>query len=331
MSKNNRNSIKAAASEIVKKAKDLAKRERIAIGEALLRVSAKERSIASQILPPFLGFEQDEGWKATKEWTQLLVLHLDLEPILVRLDKCGTLASTRTEWPKEDDLKSMDNLVNMACLALRKNQPKTLWKRYEAVDRKLPHLKVVKRIEGLVKRLVSNVKHRQLETFMAIKTKGGSKGDLANEFLRIFSEIRERKTDPAKVDWTQFEALFLQFRKESKTWKCQTAALKTLKANETGSPALIAYTVFLEIDSEDRRWLSRNRGLSQFIFWINRLISAELVTKTKRFIIDVDGALLLLEDDIGNHPIDLKRAAARNRQSKSRKKKKAAKESGQNV
>ena len=195
----------------------------------------------------------------------------------------------------------------------------SFWGQYTAVDRRWRGLHLCKRLERLVIRARKHTPERPFESFDAIAS--GSDGDalLAREFLETLPTIVKAPAT-ALVDWERYSPLLLRVRNEER----QRAGKKPLSLlvprlrSATGSPALVAYTVFLEIAHEDARWMRKYwQGIQDLLSSV-RTINPEFVRELRRFYITDKPNL---ETKRAEAASERKRKAARERQRRFRARK----------
>ena len=214
-------SLDAEAARLLRAAKSIVKTQGTAIDEALRWVARYYEDAAEDNLRVLRSLSEDqEKRKRKKEEGQAMMLRIDMEKVLMRLDTCYSPAkmssAEKLEFAETDNLERLDGLVKDACRLIRKRNHVSLWKRYKAVDRIWPRLKLCSRAEGLLARVVRQIPERPLEVFSRLKRLENEEGDLARKFFALMVEIRGNERDPAKVDWQPFESLFLRFREERK-------------------------------------------------------------------------------------------------------------------
>lgn len=279
--------------------------------------------------PPFsfdTNFAVDPGIKQSSE---LQTAKSELAGILGRLDAC-CLPEDRFQWPKENDLERLDELVFKTSLLLRplpkKQKPRRIepWHTYHAVDHRWPKLHLCRRIEQLLKRARDKAPQRPLEVLW----RSVAHRKLVAELFDLVPKIRKGLERIDSVDWERFAPLFLSVRNEERqaAGKSCQSVLETRLGDLPGSLRLIAYAVYLEIDGDDKVWARRHwRPVFDLMSWVeSHLRKAELMRILERFHVGYN-ALSEAERDFGEMRQDANRKAANERKRRERARK--AKES----
>ena len=205
--------------------------------------------------------------------------------ILSRLGKCCLPADGSFQWPKRNDLDRLDELVLEIYLWMgpppKKQNPRMTqpWRRYRAVDRCWPGLRLWRRIEGLLKRARDNTPPRP---FGSLRQKPGQP-KLVAEFFKILPKIHKDPVQAVSVKWEDFAPLFLDFR--SAESNCLQSRLETRLGNVEGGAKLVAYAVYLEIKSDEQAWVRQHgEGYDALTDWVSLpLRNVEFVEMLKCF------------------------------------------------
>jgi len=164
----------------------------------------------------------------------------ELDLLLERLDQCYQPCSYGKEMimPGKDDFDRLDELIEELVDMNRKTTPVFRWDCCKFIEREGKPLKLCNRIKGLLQRAYVNVPPRPAAVIHQI----------APDFIKVWSRFREGELDVAEVQWRDYKPIFLRYRKKR--------LLNTQLGEKGGDPDLVAYTVFLEIDGEDRKWIA---------------------------------------------------------------------------
>ena len=261
--------------------------------------------------PPFFGFHPpDEYARLEREWwekenkKQIGKLKEEIAAILARLDQSCIRPTAKSpfKWPEESELERLDKIVEDLARLVRKRKLLVLWDFYEAVDRKFHDIRLLKRIKELVLRAKHNTEPRPMEAFARMQV-DGSHCPLAIEFFKIWKDFRQERLVVHSVEWKKFSPLFARYRRgvDDSEGAAAEAVLKSKLGDKPGDPTLVAYTVFLEIASEDRAWARENyKDVWDLTTWIiSRLKNPELNRMLERFCDPVD--LKFLDESMTSH------------------------------
>jgi hypothetical protein len=197
--------------------------------------------------------------------------------------KTGAAAPSadKLRGPTDRELDALDDAVTKLARAISKRAPRRGWDSYKRVSRRFPKWKLSERVERLMTRATLQIPPRPMAVFQQIEAGGGEVGELAAKFNRVFPKLRRAEVDVNAVDWLEFSPLFLRYRNLSRDPKHPMPTLESqLTGKSSGAPHLLPYTVCLEIDAEDRRWLDRfSRQTMPFWEWLVSLGHQPFVDK----------------------------------------------------
>jgi hypothetical protein len=185
------------------------------------------------------------------------------------------------QWPVQQDLDRLDDLVSELAGKIRKRLGLPLWRNYKAVDDHW-HLKLWKTIEELVERAVRNTPPRPVEKYNRMLS-NDSLAELTKKFFGHYAEVIHGG-DPSSVAWEQFDDLFKQVTRSDVS---RSVPLTSRLGEVGGAPELIAYTVFLEFYCDDSRWIKSHwAGVFNLSGWVSCYLQhASMLKKLSRFLV----------------------------------------------
>jgi hypothetical protein len=155
-----------------------------------------------------------------------------------------------TSWPTSDLLKSLE--FNVTCLASfeREKPPLPFWRAFQLVDKRMPSLRLVLRVNNLVKR----VKDRLTEAGRsALEELLWEDGKDAQNLLQDIARVRENLSAAKTIDWAHYEHVLLRVSRGS--------SVELACGKNTASPEARCYARALELivdhDNDKRERLRR--------------------------------------------------------------------------
>lgn len=143
--------------------------------------------------------------KATKE---RLALHLEK---LAGYCKSSQEAWPGTTWPDGVFLQSLENHVMVLIATERKKRPSPAWKVFQLLDRRMPKLLLVKRVDNLVKRARDRLDEAAQYPLSKLQQQAERGDENARKLLRDITAIRDGRGAAKKIDWTEHERALAQF------------------------------------------------------------------------------------------------------------------------
>ena len=207
------------------------------------------------------------------------------------------------------DFSKMDSIVRAIASNGRKRPPVLHWDCYVAVDRRNKQWNLLKTIKNLLKRAEEIIPPRPLLAYLKLAQNRSWLGNLAKKFIEDFSGTKRQLKKPEAVDWSQYAEVFQNVLK-----------MPVLKARyeKSASPEFVAYAVFLELDRDDRIWFDRySDEVLAIADWLAPDEESELLEIAPRLF----ETARLGFDYRPSRREELKKAQARNRQTKHRKSK----------
>ena len=162
---------------------------------------------------------------------------------LVRLSDCcqppANSKWTRIRWPRGDDLRDLEERVIFLIARERRKRPSPSWKAFALLDKRMPSLRLVLRVNNLFKRAYERLAEAG-EAPMSKLVRQGEAGDQAAEKLvDDLYRIKDALGTAKRIDWTQHERALAQFsprrtvepacgRSAQLEYRCYTRALELL-------------------------------------------------------------------------------------------------------
>ncbi len=207
------------------------------------------------------------------------------------------------------DFSKMDSIVRAIASNGRKRPPVLLGDCYVAADRHYKRCKLLKTIKSLLKRAEEIMPLRPVMAYLKLAQNKSRLGKLADKFVQDFSCTRKQLKKPEAVHWNQYAEVFQNVLK-----------IPVLKARyeKAASPEVVAYAVFLELDRDDRIWCDHySEAVFAIADWLAPDKESELL-KIAPCIFETARLCLAVRP---SRREELKKAQARNRQTKHRKSK----------
>src|SRR5262249_13054403 len=107
-----------------------------------------------------------------------------------------------TVWPSREFLQSLENHVMLLIATQRKKPPSPVWKAFQLLNRRMPLLRLVLRVNNLVKRardLLAEAGESALEKLVRQDRED------AQGLVRDIGRLEERLSNAKAIDWTQHE------------------------------------------------------------------------------------------------------------------------------
>ena len=207
-----------------------------------------------------------ERLQRAKDHKAIEALRSETESILKRFEVCCIPDRGEIRWPLKKDMERLDEVIEKMC-HLKRKRPRSLWKCYTFIDHEWQKLRLCKRVEGLAQRAIKNVPPRPMLWFLQLSAGQDKAAQLATEFGNACGALRRATTNSKTTDWIRFKDLMLRFRNEGQARK--KAVLEPKIKDSAASPAIVAYTVALEICIEDAAWSHKYyQGLCALSEWL---------------------------------------------------------------
>jgi hypothetical protein len=114
-------------------------------------------------------------------------------------------------WPTGDILRDLEERVIFLLATERKKRPSPSWKAFELLDKRMPSLRLVLRVNNLFKRAYERLA-KAGESPMSKLSRQGDAGDQgAERLVNDLYRIKNALGTPERIDWTQHERALAQF------------------------------------------------------------------------------------------------------------------------
>jgi RNA polymerase sigma factor (sigma-70 family) len=191
-----------------------------------------------------------------------------------------------TWWPENDLLKHIKDSVLTLASTQRKYPEKRPWKTFMLVDRRMPGLRLLKHINGVVERArerFTEAGFSDLETLEpdwskaerfsdleALPRKSSKDKDALNLWCDI-DRIKENASAARAIDWAKYKDVLSRLP--------GNGHLAHATGNDTG---LACYARVLELIIDHRRWETLRKESGALVFWLLE-IGHPKATELKRF------------------------------------------------
>ena len=138
------------------------------------------------------------------------------EQLFLRLEKltrcCQPPGKWRQTWcPDCVFLQSLENNVILLIETERKNRPSPAWKAFQLLDRRMPKLLLVKRVDNLMKRARDRLEEDAQHPLSKLERQAECGHENAQKLLRDIAAIRDGQNAAKKINWTEHESTLAQF------------------------------------------------------------------------------------------------------------------------
>jgi hypothetical protein len=130
---------------------------------------------------------------------------------LARYCKPSDTASPSAIWPDQGFLRDLESEVVFLVATVRKNPPSPAWKAFRLLDRRMPKLLLVRRVDNLVKRARDRLEEAAQHPLSKLEQQAEGGDENAQELLRDIAAIRDGQDGEKKIDWTAHEKALAQF------------------------------------------------------------------------------------------------------------------------
>ena len=168
-----------------------------------------------------------------------------------------------TKWPFFEFLRLLEDSVMLLIATQRKKRPSPAWKAFRLLDRRMPSLRLVLRLNNLVKRARVRLVEAGESAVSKLKRQA-SRGDKhARKLLRDIGRLREDLSNAKAIDWAQHENVLKQVS--------GNRGLKLSCGDSPASPKVICYTRAVEILIDDYRRKPLRDESRTLIKWVARI------------------------------------------------------------
>jgi hypothetical protein len=117
----------------------------------------------------------------------------------------------RIRWPRGDILKDFEERVIFLLATERRKRPSPSWKVFELLDKRMPSLPLVLRVNNLFKRAYERLAEAG-EAQMSKLSRQADAGDQgAEKLVNDLYKIKDASAIPEGIDWSQHERALAQF------------------------------------------------------------------------------------------------------------------------
>ncbi len=186
-----------------------------------------------------------------------------IEEWLKRLDNYCREPDTRmkrkqfTRWPSAGDFEGLMMNVEFYCETRRAR-----WKTLQRLDRRIPSLRLVLRVNNLVKRAKDRLAEAGESCVGVLRRQAISGKKDADALLRDIARVRKNLKAAKEIDWTQHEKVLGQFS------RTQTVELSC--GRSAAPPEVRCYARALELIVDNYRY-ELQTGPDALISWLNRI------------------------------------------------------------
>jgi hypothetical protein len=93
----------------------------------------------------------------------------------------------------------------------RKKRPSPAWKAFQLLDRRMPKLLLVKRVDNLVKRARDRLEEAAQHPLSKLQQQAECGDEHTRKLLRDIAAIRDGQGAAKRIDWTEHERALAQF------------------------------------------------------------------------------------------------------------------------
>lgn len=173
-----------------------------------------------------------------------------------------------TFWPTKELLQRLDRCVWFLVRSGERLELLVTWKAFRRVDKRMPSLLLVLRVNNLVKRAVARLKESGRS---ALAELSWEQGKAARDLLEDIARVRENLSAAEIIDWAQHELVLLRFSRAS--------SVELACGKNTASQEVRCYARALEliVDHDKREPLRREaEALVGWLLEIRHPIAKEL-------------------------------------------------------
>jgi hypothetical protein len=122
---------------------------------------------------------------------------------------CQPERATGTVWPSSELLQSLENSVKL--LTAEERKAPLSWRAFQRLDKRKPRLRLVLRLDNLVKRARGRFEEAGQPLLSKLKRQADRGDKDARKLLRDIAAISGGQAAPKKIGWTQHERTLGQF------------------------------------------------------------------------------------------------------------------------
>src|SRR5207248_3245687 len=169
-----------------------------------------------------------------------------------------------TLWPTSDLLLPLENSVTRLVRVEREKPPRPPWRAFQLVDKRMPSLRLVRRVNNLAKR----ARDRLTESGESVLGKLERQARLGNadarSLLRDIARLRNNLTAGKMIDWAQHEKVLAQF---SRTGTVELASDDSTAASQK----VRCYARALELIVDDNQREPLREKSEPLVRWLVRI------------------------------------------------------------
>jgi hypothetical protein len=139
---------------------------------------------------------------------------VEKERLVLRLEKLASYCKPQdtvwpgTIWPDREFLQSLENNVMLLIATERKNQPALAWRAFQLLNRRMPSLLLVSRVNNLVKRARQRLEEAGESALSKLERQDCED---ARKLLGDIEHLRRDLRNAKAIDWAQHEKALAQF------------------------------------------------------------------------------------------------------------------------
>ena len=117
----------------------------------------------------------------------------------------------RIRWPSGDILKDVEERVIFLLDTERRKRPSPSWKAFELLDKRMPSLRLVLRVNNLFKRAYERLGEAGEAPMSKLSRQADAGDEGAEKLVNDLYKIKDASAIPERIDWSQHERMLAQF------------------------------------------------------------------------------------------------------------------------
>jgi hypothetical protein len=166
-----------------------------------------------------------------------------------------------TRWPTSDLLLPLENSVTQLVRVEREKPPRPLWKAFQLVDKRMPKLRLVLRVNNLAKRARDRLTESGESVLSKLERQAGARNADARSLLRDIALLRINLSAGKTIDWAQHEKVLAPFSRTG------TVEL-TCDDSTAASQNVRCYARALELIVDDNQREPLRRDSEPLVGWL---------------------------------------------------------------
>jgi hypothetical protein len=169
-----------------------------------------------------------------------------------------------TFWPRADLLQLLEDSVTFLVGVERKKPPRPLWKAFQLLDKRMPSLRLVLRVDNLVKRAKDRLTESGESVLSKLQRQARARNLNTRSLLRDIELLRNNLSAGKTIDWAQHEKVLAQF---SPTGTVELACSDSTAASQN----VRCYARALELIVDDNQREPQREKSKLFVCWLLRI------------------------------------------------------------